>query len=180
MGTKPTPATICVDPGWRNFAISVISQDTLVYSQVWDLTYGISFKLFKDKVANWREVILIHLQRYLCRMEKDCQEASWLQGEWTLLVEKQISQDLIWLTGIVQGVFSCRPFPFNLGPLYRSCDACKAFGIPASKKIICRDDKKRRTEALVKEQTGFDIDTDHEADAVLLYMYHNKRRKLNN
>jgi hypothetical protein len=178
MAKEPASATVCIDPGWINLAISVISQDTLVYSAVWDLTYGMGFKNLKKFVPNWREVVLIHVQRYLCKMEKECEEASWLKGEWTLLVEKQISNDLIWLTGLVQGIISCRPYAFTLGPLYRSCDACKAFGIPANKKLICREDKKRKTEALVKRETGFDIDTDHEADAVLLYMYHNKRRKM--
>lgn len=181
MGETTTSATVCIDPGFRNFAIAIISQDTLVHSDVWDLSYGMSYTLFKDKVDNWRECLINILKRKLNHMENTCKGAKWLYGEWTLLVEKQMSHDLIWLTGVVQGVIAARPFPTTVGKLYRSCDACKAFGIPANKKIICREDKKRKTEAVVKQYTGFDIDTDHEADAVLLYMYHNnnKRQKKN-
>lgn len=178
MGSKTASATVCVDPGWRNFAISVISRDCLVYSATWDLTYGMSFNRFKSYVPNWREVVVIFLNRRLAQMEKECEGASWLKGEWTLLTEKQMGDDLIWLTGVLHGIFSRRPHPTTLGPLYRSCDAVKAFGIPANKKVICRDTKKKRTIDLVEKTTGFDIDTDHEADAVLLYMYHNKRRKV--
>lgn len=168
-------AYITVDPGWRNLAVAIIYKEEKVYSGVWDLTYGTSFKVFKE-IVNWRELIVNHLKRYFNNLEQRYEKEPWMYAVWSLLIEKQMKDDLIWLTGVITGFVSSRPFQTEICPMYRSCDACKAFGIPANKNIITRADKKKRTQELISK-AGFEIETDHEADAILLYKYHHKRQK---
>ncbi len=158
---------ICIDPGWYNLGIVLISNGKIIYQETYDICAGQTLKNIK-KIREWRNFVIKRLRRKFDLI---------LSGYWEyfidpplLLVEKQMGDNEIWLTGVIQGLLqdTCQ-----IGFMYRSMDCCAYFGIPVSKAKIKREDKKEKTVALVK-QKGYNIETDHVADAVMLYLYHNK------
>lgn len=95
--------------------------------------------------------------------------------ELTILPEKQLSYDLIYLQGIVTGVLGV-VFE-RLKPTFKSIrnmDACKHYDIPVSKKKVATSMKKRLTINKVKELTGEKTIDEHEADSMLIALYYNK------
>ncbi len=139
----------------------------MIHQETYDILAGQTLKNLK-RIREWRNFVIKRLKRKFELITSTYWE--YFIDPPLLLVEKQMGDNEIWMTGIIQGLLqeSC-----IIGFMYRSMDCCKHFGIPVSKAKIKREDKKIKTVSLVKEK-GYNIETDHVADAVMLYLYHIK------
>lgn len=158
---------LCIDPGWYNLGIVLLSKNKIIYQETYDICAGQKLATIK-KIREWRNFVIKRLKRKFDLILSDYWE--YFIDPPLLLVEKQMGDNEIWLTGVIQGLLqdTCQ-----IGFMYRSMDCCAYYKIPVSKAKIKREEKKEKTVALVKEK-GYNIETDHVADAIMLYLYHNK------